>query len=166
MVGLLYFAYGSNLHPRRLRQRVGDVALVSVGELAGAELTFHKVGRDGSGKCSFVEAGREGARVLGAVYRLTQDQARSLDGFEAVGRGYERRDVRIRVASGDELRCFTYVAMGEHVDEGCRPFAWYRDLVWIGARHHGFPREYLAALASQATRSRRPVPRRLGPRRL
>ena len=48
---LLYFAYGSNLHPERLRERVPSAESLGVARLEAHVLRFHKRGRDGSGKC-------------------------------------------------------------------------------------------------------------------
>lgn len=122
------------------------MAFVSVGEMRGAGLRFHKVGRDGSGKCNAARHGTSGEAVLGAVYRLTREQVRILDGFESLGQGYERLVTDVRLASGRTRSCITYVAMAEFIDERLAPYSWYRALVARGARHHGFPADYLGAL--------------------
>jgi gamma-glutamylcyclotransferase len=125
------------------------VILVSIGEMRGAGLRFHKIGRDGSGKCNVVTAGEYEETVLGAVYRLTRNQVRALDGFESLGQGYERHVTDICFPSGGIGRCFTYVAMPEFIDERLAPFSWYTALVALGARYHGFPQEYIAKLERQ-----------------
>ena len=40
----------------------------------------------------------------------------------------------------------TYRARPERVAPTLLPYRWYRDLVIVGARHHGFPAAYVAAL--------------------
>lgn len=149
----LYFAYGSNLHPQRLHERIGDVVVDAVGELRATELRFHKRGRDGSGKCNVTTAVDPESSVFGAVYGLTADQVRRLDRFESVGVGYVRRRVTVHLAGGGQRRCFTYVAMPDYVDDRLEPFSWYRTLVCLGARFHGFPRPYLARVARQPARA-------------
>ena len=146
---MLYFAYGSNLHPQRLRERVGQVVVVSLGELRRARLRLNKIGRDGSGKCNVVTADEPEEAVLGVIYRLTGDQVQALDGFESLGRGYERRWTNIHPPRGGIRRCFTYVALPEFVDERLRPFLWYKALVSLGAQYHEFPDEYVAKLERQ-----------------
>lgn len=146
-----YFAYGSNLHPARLRARVGDVELVATAVLRGARLAFRKVGQDGSAKADVVFAQGTPDTVPGAVYRLTEEQAVVLDGVEGVGRGYERRTVDVELDGAERRRCFTYLAMPAYVDETLRPFAWYVELVVHGAGYHGFAREYVERLMREPT---------------
>lgn len=46
-----YFAYGSNMSLLRLWQRVPSAVRIGVFTLQGHQLRFHKLGKDGSGKC-------------------------------------------------------------------------------------------------------------------
>lgn len=146
---LLYFAYGSNLHPLRLIDRVGEVVLVGAGRVCGMRLRFHKLGRDGSGKCSIVRTDQPDESVHGAVYRLSRRQVRDLDGFESRGNGYQRCRIETHVASTGLMGCFTYVAMREFVDEELAPFGWYKRLVLEGARYHGLPEAHVAQVERQ-----------------
>ncbi len=136
-----YFAYGSNLHPGRLIARLGDLAVRGAAALPDFRLTFDKVGGDTSGKCTIEPA--PGHTVHGALYGITAAQQAVLDVIE--GDRYAVRPVRVRTPDG-ELDAFTYVALAEHTRPGLAPFDWYRELVVRGARHHGFPAEYVASL--------------------
>ena len=142
---LLYFAYGSNLHPLRLAQRVGDVATVAVGQVAGTARRFNKIGRDGSGKCNLVFSTSEPTHTTGVVYRMSLAQKSLLDRYESLGRGYEACEVHVQTPDGP-LRAMTYVAMQAYVDENLHPFHWYRELVWLGALSFGFPKNELDQL--------------------
>ena len=66
---LLYFAYGSNLHPTRLGDRAPSVELVGTAVLEGHALRFHKRGADGSGKCNALATGSRlsDAQKFGAI---------------------------------------------------------------------------------------------------
>jgi len=144
-----YFAYGSNLHPGRLVERLEQVRLLSSAHLGDYRLVFHKQGRDGSGKCDIVPA--RGARVLGALYEISRDALLKLDRIE--GRGYRR--VRVRVAAGPagtEHDAWTYRARPVARVAGAQPMTWYRDLVLAGAQYHQLPKEYIAELANIAAR--------------
>lgn len=141
---MLYLAYGSNLHPARLAARVGSPALVATAIVRGRELRFHKLGRDGSGKCDAVP----GAGALhGALYELDDAALARLDRHEGVGAGYERARLLVESEVG-RVAAVTYLAQPDHVDPDARPFEWYRALVLAGARHHGFPRAYVEAIAA------------------
>ena len=82
----LYAAYGSNLHPRRLRERIRSATLRGTGFLRKYTLQFHKRGQDDSAKCGISDCGR-GLHV--AIYEMNESDRRVLDDIEGVGRGYE-----------------------------------------------------------------------------
>ena len=140
---LLYFAYGSNLHPLRLGERVPSARLLETARLAGHALRFHKRGRDGSAKCNALWTGVGRDVVLGALYRLPAAERARLDRFEGAGNGYDRHEVVVEGAAGP-LAAFTYLAVSGAVDETLRPFDWYRDLVAAGARRQALPAAYVA----------------------
>jgi gamma-glutamylcyclotransferase (GGCT)/AIG2-like uncharacterized protein YtfP len=142
-----YLAYGSNLHPHRLRERVPSARLVGTALLPGYRLRFCKRSVDGSAKCT-VEAFESGHGVHGALYRIDAHERAALDRAEGLGCGYE--EGREQVGSGgDRIEVFFYVATRDHVDGTLRPYHWYKQLVLAGARYHGFPADYIAALAGQ-----------------
>ena len=49
-----YFAYGSNMSSRRLRERMPGARAESRAILPCHRLAWHKIGKDGSGKCDIV----------------------------------------------------------------------------------------------------------------
>lgn len=142
---MLYAAYGSNLHPVRLQERVPSAELLGKGVVSGRELRFHKRSFvDGSGKCDIVPGD---GLVHVAVYDVPEDEKPLLDGFEGLGNGYRVEIVDVPGFSP----CFTYVAMDAYVDPTLRPFAWYRALVLVGCAHLGFPNDYAVAVAAVET---------------
>lgn len=151
MTELYYFAYGSNLHPERLRERVPSSRALAVAELDGHLLRFHKRGRDGSGKCSILPSGRPQDRVFGVVYRMAAAEQANLDRAEGLGAGYRRVELTVRV-DGKPWPVFSYRAQDSHIDDALLPFTWYRRLVLAGARHHGLPADYIDAIGTIAAR--------------
>ena len=140
-----YFAYGSNLAQGRLEERVGAVTVGGQATLAGHRLSFHKPGRDGSGKCTISPCGdvESGDCVFGVIYALSGEQAVRLDRFE--GPGYRRELVDL-VHQGRSQVGYTYVAPEESLDPSLRPFDWYHTLVVTGAGAHGLPAAYVCWL--------------------
>lgn len=141
-----YLAYGSNLHPVRLGERVPSARLAGVVEVTGYRLAFGKRGRDGSGKCHIVRSGHADDAVFGAVYKIDAGDRPALDAFEGHGAGYVDAPVAVTL-DGARRVCFTYVAQPEYVDDRLRPFHWYRDLVLAGAAYLGFPSWYIDRVA-------------------
>jgi len=155
MKSLLYLAYGSNLHPKRLAQRVPSARAIGTVSLSGWSLRFHKRGRDQSGKCNLVRTGCPEDIAHGAIYKMAAAERLHLDLAEGLGQGYEI--AWLELASFG--RVFLYQAAASHVDEHLVPYTWYRSLVLAGAAHHGFPSEYLASIETVGAR-RDPDPNR------
>ncbi|MEA3410891.1 MAG: gamma-glutamylcyclotransferase family protein [Pseudomonadota bacterium] len=130
---LLYFAYGSNLLPERLRERVASARVVGTGRISGRVLRFHKLGGDGSGKCDCHATGDPRDRVCGVVYEMDEFEKPGLDAAE--GPGYAEIEVAVRLSSSS-VTAYTYAARDTHVVPGIPPFHWYKALVLMGARHH------------------------------
>ncbi|ROR34287.1 gamma-glutamylcyclotransferase family protein [Inmirania thermothiophila] len=144
-----YFAYGSNLHPPRLRARLGAVPVLAAAELPGHRLRLDKRGGDGSGKAR--PAPDPAGRVHGLLYRVAAPGLDRLDAIE--GPGYRRVRVRVRTLAGEWIVAWTYLARQGWCDPALRPFDWYRDLVLAGARAAAAPAAYLAALAALPVRA-------------
>ncbi len=142
---MLYFAYGSNLHPVRLQARVPSARVAGKGVLRGRRLKFHKRGKmDGSGKCDASMSAPENV-VHGALFEIATAQWSDLCSIEGVGRGYELEDVLVETGER-RLRALTLIAQEPFVDPALRPFDWYHALVVEGALFHRFPGPYLSSL--------------------
>ena len=145
MPEILYLAYGSNMLPRRIEQRLGRCEPMGAVSLDGYALCFHKRGGDGSGKCDAYQTGVSTDILYGVVYSLTRRQRDLLDGFE--GPGYASRNVSVN-AGASSLTVYAYVARSEHVETALQPFGWYKSIVLAGARTHGLPAHYIARIAA------------------
>lgn len=143
MACLHYLAYGSNLHPIRLTERVPSARLIGTHSLSGFRLHFHKRGQDDSGKCNLVHTGHEHDVAHTALYRMDVRHKADLDGFE--GEGYEAVTLQLRHA-GESLECFAYIALDAHIDDRLMPYHWYKGLVMLGGDYHGFPADYMSRI--------------------
>jgi gamma-glutamylcyclotransferase (GGCT)/AIG2-like uncharacterized protein YtfP len=142
---MLYFAYGSNMSTARLRARLTLLPrYVGVAFLLGYRLVFHKVGMDGSAKCDALCTDVAGDVVFGVLFRIDADEKPLLDACE--GSGYAERQVQLFVRSGQQVSAFTYCAT--HIDDGLKPFDWYRQHVLCGAVEHGLPDYYIQRIAA------------------
>ena len=142
---LIYFAYGSNLHPVRLCERVPSDRLSTTGWLNRYRLAFHKRGQDGSGKCNLFYTGQTSDYVLGAIYTLDREHKADLDRFEGRGNGYIDQQLEIETTSGTR-NCFSYIAEQGHIDDRLLPYHWYKHLVGEGARFLQFHASYVRTI--------------------
>ena len=137
------FAYGSNMRSSRLQARTPSATPLGIGHLTGHALRWHKVGSDGSGKCDVEHTGLAGDRVWGVVYELHHAEKPTLDKVEGLGFGYTEKCANI-IMGDAAIEAWFYVATA--TDTSLTPYDWYKAFVVEGAREHGLPRDYIAAL--------------------
>ncbi len=137
---LFYFAYGSNLHPLRLAERIPSSRFLGIARVLGYRLCFHKCGQDGSAKCNALYTGSTGDELYGAVYRMDTGHKPILDDFE--GQGYQADSFSV-VLNKAEYTVFYYAAVDSYINNNLRPYHWYKELVILGAKFHNLPDKYL-----------------------
>ena len=145
-----YFAYGSNLLTRRLtdRSRAPSAVALGISSAPGFVMRFHKIGTDGSGKCTLIATGHDADLVYGVVYEFADSDLAGLDREEGVHLGaYLRQSIQLVFPGGGTGEAMTYVAGERYVDATCVPFDWYRDLCVAGAMEHGLPSGYVKEVA-------------------
>lgn len=140
-----YAAYGSNLHPLRLTQRASSAQLIATSFLPNWSLHFHKRSNDGSAKCNIISGG-DGIHL--AIFDISAEDKLALDKIEGLGFGYSETLLTVP----DVGDCVSYIAAESHIDGSLTPYDWYRELVLIGARVHGFPDVYLNRISSLPAR--------------
>ena len=107
-------------------------------------MRFHKIGTDGSGKCTLIPTR---AMVYGVLYEFAAADLAGLDREEGVHLGaYARCPVRVRFPGGGATEAITYITGDRHLDATSVPFDWYGDLVVAGAIEHGLPPAYIREL--------------------
>ncbi len=148
MAEIIYLAYGSNLHPLRLRQRVPSCRLLGPVSLSGYRLVFHKIGMDESGKCDLLETGYPDDVAWGALFSMDDADKPALDVAE--GPSYYTTFLDV-VFKEEAIEVMTYLAKPDRQDPNMVPFDWYRELVLIGARLNKFPECYIEAVKQVPT---------------
>jgi gamma-glutamylcyclotransferase len=143
-VFIRYFAYGSNMSLRRLRERVPEAQPLGSAILHGHELRFHKRGRDGSGKCDAYFVNDETAYLMGVLFDIPLAGKDDLDRTEGLGAGYHEKTVSVLRLNGSWDAAVTYYA--PDISENLLPYCWYKQHVLTGATEFNFPKDYLASI--------------------
>ena len=146
----LYFAYGSNLLSRRLRQRTASAVAIGRGVLPGHVLRWHMASTDGSGKCDVIVQRDGVAMVHGVVYRIDHDEKPFLDTAESLGSGYREEQVVVHMGA---QQVEATISRALRIDAAAVPYDWYHALVLGGAREHQLPDPCLRQLAGVSTRA-------------
>ena len=141
MKQLLYFAYGSNLHPGWLRNRVPSAQKLYTATLFEWQLHFHKISKDESAKCNIVKTGLSDDSVHGVIYQFDPGEKYKLDKIEL---DYHPELMTI----GEYENVLVYLACEENINDTLLPYTWYKDIVISGAELHNLPGVYIEYLRS------------------
>jgi gamma-glutamylcyclotransferase (GGCT)/AIG2-like uncharacterized protein YtfP len=147
MSRVLYFAYGSNLDPRRFRRRCPGAAVVGRARLPDHQLAFTRYSRSERGGVADIVP-QPDANVWGALYEVDEGCLAALDEYEGAPRAYRRETVRVIDDGGVEREAIAYIAnrTGEFA-----PSRQYLAVIAQGARAHGLPEEYVRAIEQVRT---------------
>jgi gamma-glutamylcyclotransferase (GGCT)/AIG2-like uncharacterized protein YtfP len=147
MSRILYFAYGANLEPRRFRRRCPGVTAIGRARLPGHRLAFTRYSRPERGGVADIVADAD-AEVWGVLWEMDERCVAALDDFEGVPQAYRRESVRVIDDGGAEHEAMAYVA---NRTGSFPPSSQYLSVIVAGARAHGLPEAYVAALEEQGT---------------
>jgi len=129
---MFYFAYGSNMSAKRMRERGVLFRGRRAAVLEGYRLVFNKAGRDHPdwGYANIVPA--PGERVEGVLYALNGRELDVLDHYEGCPVHYRRERVLV-LSRGKVVPAVTYIAQPDKVRDGLKPPKWYLDYLLGGA---------------------------------
>ncbi len=140
----LYFAYASNMEPRRFRRLCPGGTVVGPARLPGHRLAFSRYSRQRRGGSTDIVPDAE-AEVWGVLYEVEDADLDTLDRSEDVPTAYRRETVAVEDAEGREHQAVTYVAnrTGDFL-----PHRDYLHLIVEGAEARGLPTEWIRHLKS------------------
>ncbi len=125
-------------------ERVPSARVETTAVLSSHVLRFHKASKDGSAKCDVVETRQAADVVHGVVFEMAEEEKSNLDLVEGLGHGYDEKDVRVVGSDGEAIDAFTYYATD--IDEGRKPYPWYKAHVVRGATENRLPSDYVARI--------------------
>lgn len=145
---MLYFAYGSNMHPGQMQKRCPGSSFVAAARLRDYRLAFSRpwAAWDGGGVADIQPS--SGSIVEGVVWEISTVHRNALDLYEEYPTAYTRKGVVVETLEGKTLTAFAYFAkpMGS-----CRPGRRYLQSLIEGARAHGLSPAYIASLEAIPT---------------
>ena len=146
MKTFLYAAYGSNLHPVRLRasDRCPSAKLKGTAVIRGWRLAFRKQSTDGSAKCDAHNTGNPSDELRLAVFTIPVTEEQYLDDAEGFGHGYYKGEIQLTM-DGESLTAKIYLADQDAIVADA-PYDWYKQMVLLGAEYQNFPSAYIESI--------------------
>jgi len=147
-----YFAYGSNLNGRHLREQgfpAEKMQAVGVAYLPDYELCFSRYSQTWQGGVLDVRP-RAGAFVSGVVFEIDDDIIRLLDRKEGAPSCYEQRAVEVFMENNTKAGAITYMVPDHQKEDYIVPSENYLGVVSEGYVEHNLPGSSLARVAEGA----------------
>ena len=145
---MLYFAYGSNMHPGQMQNRCPGCICIAAARLRDHRVAFTRPWAAwGGGGVADIQPS-PGNTVEGVVWNITEAHRRTLDEYEEYPNAYTRKDVVVETFDGRTLTAFAYVARPAGTHQPRRRYL--RQLV-EGARAHNLSPGYVAFLEAIPT---------------
>ena len=109
---MYYFAYGSNLNRKQMSERCPESKAMFTATLPNYKLVFAGWSRKRRGGVATIKLER-GAKVLGAIYDITEKDLRRLDTCEGYPGSYNRMKITVFNEDGDAVEAVTYIKAGQ-----------------------------------------------------
>jgi len=147
---VLYFAYGSNMNWKQMRERCPSSRFVGIAVLRDHKLAFTRESDDRS--CGVADVVAEnGTQVWGVVYEIADLDVGKLDASEGFRPGrdknsYYRRECLVFLDGEDQRPLTVSAYFGDPQVNPPLPNAAYKNLILAGARHWHLPEDYIGEL--------------------
>ncbi len=131
---MYYFAYGSNLNKKQMRERCPDSKPGFIARLPNYKLVFVGWSRQWRGGLVSIRPFR-GERVLGAIYEVSDRDLKRLDNCQGNPGNYTRLNVTVFDEDGEPVKAITYIKSGQ--SEEAQPSKEYLAPIQQGYRDWG-----------------------------
>lgn len=141
ILGMYYFAYGSNMNYEQMRRICGRRFMV----LDMAALPGFEFGVDQRGYVNIRP--KAGAEVMGVLYDLEQQALDMLDEFEGYPEVFNRIEVQVKDSSGSQYDAWVYLEKPEEFG-GNKIKAEHLKMIIAGAMENHLPEKWINHLTS------------------
>ena len=130
-----YFAYGSNMDPVRMKERIGQIPEAKAARLPGYVLRFNKRSQKHPTVGFANVVPDPGSTVHGILYDIAENELAAIDRHEGATRGhYSRESIEVLLADGCKLEAIAYIACSEWIEDGLLPPRDYLNHLLAGAK--------------------------------
>jgi len=138
-----YFAYGSNMKHKQMRERCPDSRFIKAVCLNNAEFRYdgHSKKWDNKAVANIVSV--DGGKVWGGLFEVSANDIAELDSpyCEGFPKSYGKKIVQVNDAKGKVYDAWVYFRIGEVKNNPCED---YRKAVLEGANDCMLPKDYVA----------------------
>ena len=136
-----YFAYGSNMNHRQMRNRCPSSRFIKRAFLEGYKFVYDGYSKTRKGAvANVIETKGTDDVVWGGLFEINEDNLSALDCYERYPDSYDRKEVNVKDDESNYYIAIVYFRTGEPKS---RPSDGYRTIVIQGAKDCNLPEEYI-----------------------
>jgi len=136
---MYYFAYGSNMKHRQMKQRCPSSNFIKRVYLEGYRFVYDGCSSTWKGAVANIIESKDEI-VYGGLFEINDDNLSALDCYEGYPKCYDRKEIEVKDEKGGTYKAWTYFRTGKDESE---PSGDYRGIVIQGAGDCELPEEYI-----------------------
>jgi len=133
-----YFAYGSNMNFKQMKERCPDARFLKRAYLEGYRFVYDGYSDTRKGAVANIVEDKD--KVWGGLFEVSEECIKNLDRCEGYPKVYERKVLTVKDDEGNTYEAIVYLRKPR--DKG-KPSEEYRKVVLEGAKDCGLPEEYI-----------------------
>lgn len=132
---MYYFAYGSNLNRKQMKERCPGAKPLFKATLPNFKLIFTGWSRNWRGGTASIRPFKD-EKVIGGIYEISEKDLKSLDIYEGYPTIYNHINVTIFTEDDEPVKAITYIKVEQ--SEETKPSAEYLVILQRGYKDWGF----------------------------
>ena len=137
---MLYFAYGSNMNIKQMKDRCPGSHFLKAVFLNNAGFRYDGRSKTWNNKAVANINSIDGENVWGGLFEINSNDLAVLDLREGFPKHYGKKIVRVSDIEGNVCEAWVYFRIGEEKGE---PSSEYREIVLKGAKDCNLPEDYV-----------------------
>jgi len=136
---IYYFAYGSNMNHKQIKERCKNAKFISRVYLEDYDFVYDGYSHLRRGAVANIIP-KQGSRVWGGLFEIDESGLKELDKCEGYPRCYQRKQIIVKDDNNKEYQAYVYFR--EPLEKGI-PSEEYRNIVIRGAKDCNLPENYI-----------------------
>jgi gamma-glutamylcyclotransferase (GGCT)/AIG2-like uncharacterized protein YtfP len=134
-----YFAYGSNMNHKQMKERCKSAKFLCRVYLENYDFVYDGYSWSRKGAVANIVP-KEKSIVWGGLWEIDEEDIKKLDCYEGYPNVYTRKEVIVKDDNNKEYRAIVYLREPQKLNN---PTDKYREIVIEGANDCGLPKEYI-----------------------
>jgi len=140
ITNMFYFAYGSNMNHKQMKNRCSDSHFLNSAFLKGYKFVYDGWSKKREGAvANIIETNGKNDIVLGGLFEISENDLNKLDYYEGYPKYYTRQKFKVE----DDSKSYNAIVYFRTGKEPGNPSDNYRKTVLEGARNCNLPEEYI-----------------------